>query len=456
MGITPLRFTGISNFSDDFQAIVDRSLSIAKLPVTLMQNQQSDLLSKKQSLSSLGGNVRALAEAVATLGAQGANQGLAVSSSSTKVSVTLAGATEPASYTISNITSLAERASEATHTGLATFDATAVDSDDILELVFDGEAYEIDLADYSNNLEGLKEAVQDLADENDLGLTVSIINTGDPAAPYHLAISATEPGAKGLQIWTGAGATGTNLLTSANPGSDAEFKLNGVTVTKSDNFITGLIPGVNLTLLDTTGGETITVGLSSSRSSLRSSLESFVGAYNALGADLNSQIGEQAGLLSGDFIVGHTKGLLRSIVGYSDGGVIGSLAALGIELDKSGKMTLNSAAFSQLSNEQFQDAFRFLGSETTGFGAFVGSLDAISNPLIDGMIEEQQDQYDATDTRLQSQIDNLLDRIDFTQSSLLLQLQKADALLALLEGQQRMLDASLEAVSYAMYGRNDR
>jgi flagellar hook-associated protein 2 len=455
--ITPLRFTGISTFSDDFQTIVDRTLSIAKLPVQAMQNQQMNVISKKQALSALAGNVRALAEAVAVLAAQGSNQGLGVSSSSSKVSVSLAGATEPASYTISNVTSLATRASEATETGLATSDATAVDSDNLLELVFDGQSYALDLTAYGNNLGGLRDAIKAVAAQHSLDLTVSIVNTGEAGAPYHLAISATESGNRAIQLWTGANATGTNLLTAANPGSNAEFELNGVPVSKKDNFINDLIPGVNLTLLSTTPvGESISVDLSSSRQMLRSGLESFVAAYNSLTQDLNSHIGENAGMLTGDMIVSHTKSLLRQMVGYDDSGTIGSLAALGVELDTSGKMSLNPNRFAALSNEAFADAFRFLGSETSGFGGFVQRLDAISHPLIKGMIEQQQQQYDATDRRLESQIGRMIERIEFTQNSLLLQLQQSDSLLAMLEGQQRLLDASLEAVNYAMYGRKDR
>ena len=60
MSIAPLVFTGISDFSSDFQTILDRSVAIAAVPLQGMQNEQSDLLVKKQLLTDLGASVSAL------------------------------------------------------------------------------------------------------------------------------------------------------------------------------------------------------------------------------------------------------------------------------------------------------------------------------------------------------------------------------------------------------------
>jgi flagellar hook-associated protein 2 len=458
MSITPLRFTGISQFSEDFQTIVDRALAIAQLPIQSMQNQQADLITKKQLLATLGSKIQTLANAVAALGGQGASGGLTVTSSDTsKVTASLTTATSPATYVISDITSVARRATESTLTGLATLDQTAVDVDDTLELVFDGQAYTIDLTSYGNNLNGLYNALRAKIDAQGLGLTVSLINAGSGATPYHLTLSATNSGARSLQLWTEPGAAGANLLSSSNQGANAVFQINGIGITSTANLVTGVAPGINLNIAGTTGaGETVTIDLSSSRTPVQNALATLVDAYNAVAEDLNAQIGDDAGLLSGDYLIGYAKGLLRQIIGYQDtGGVIQSLADLGIELDTGGKMSFNSTTFNALSYGDFQDAFRFLGSETSGFGSLASSLDQLSHPLLTDLIDTQIAQYDAADDRLQQQIEVLSERITLSQTTLLEQLQQADVLLASLESQQQMLDASLEAVSYALYGRRD-
>jgi flagellar hook-associated protein 2 len=456
MSITPLRFTGVSTFSEDFQTIMDRAVAIAQLPIEAMLNQQADLISKKQTLSTLGSKVQSLASAVESLGAQGTKKGLTATSSNTsKVAVSITTASSPATYVISDITSVAKRASESTSAGLATVDSTAVDSDNILELVFDGQAYAIDLTG-RNHLNGLRDALNEKIANEGLGLTVTLINSGDPDTPHHLTLSATNSGAKSLQLWTEAGANGTNLLTGVNQGANAQFKIIVVQVTKSDNLITDVAPGLNLTIAGTTAGETITIDLSSSRSPIETALKSFVSAYNALATDLNAQIGENAGLLSGEYLIGYTKGVLRQIVGYQNsGGAIQSLADLGIELDQSGTMSFKSENFYGLSQTEFEGAFEFFGSETSGFGALSASLDELSHPFLNDLFDNQTKQYDSTDARLQTQIDALSERITLMQTTLFNQLQQADVLLASLESQQRLLDASIESVNYAMYGRKD-
>jgi hypothetical protein len=44
VAISPLTFTGVSSFSNDFQTILNRAVAIAQLPITALQNHQSDLL----------------------------------------------------------------------------------------------------------------------------------------------------------------------------------------------------------------------------------------------------------------------------------------------------------------------------------------------------------------------------------------------------------------------------
>jgi hypothetical protein len=94
-------------------------------------------------------------------------------------------------------------------------------------------------------------------------------------------------------------------------------------------------------------------------------------------------------------LIYQTQSALRGLVNYTGSGTIKSLADLGIELDASGKMSLNqtTTAVTSLSS------FSFLGSATTGFGRLSSQLNQISDPIA-GLIKVKQDQYDAADTRI--------------------------------------------------------
>jgi flagellar hook-associated protein 2 len=453
MGIAPLVFTGISQFSDDFQTILDRTVAIASLPIQDMQNQQADLLIKKQILSDIGGVVSTLGSSLQNLGEFGGTRALGASSSNTsRVSVTLTGATEPGSYTITEIDSIAAAASETSASGFATSDSTAVSSDGTMELVVGTDTYVIDLTgDYDNSLEGVRDAINDLG----AGVSANILNTGTGADPYYLSITGLETGATTLELRETAGETGTNILTADNQGSDAVFKLNGLTVTKSENTINDVIPGLSFNINSVTGlNESVSITLSSSRGNVVSEIESMVEAYNTVRGYLSLQIGENAGLLSGDYIVREIQNSLRHVASYQGAGDIANLADLGITFDQAGTMSFDSAAVYSMSDTDFEASLDYFGNATEGFGALAARFDQITAPVT-GLISTQQNQYDVTDARLTDQIESLAERIDYMQRTTSLKLQQADVLLAQLESQQTMIEASLEGLNLVSFGRNE-
>lgn len=452
MSITPLKFTGISTYSSDFQKIVDRAVSIASLPIKQMQNQQSDLILKKQSLTALNGTLQTFAGTIKDLASMGDSHAISVSSSNTnKVSVQMTGTAAATSYTITDITSVARRASESTVAGFADKDTTQVDTDGTLQLVIGSEKHTIDLTTYGNNLEGLVEAVNALG----AGVHASILNTGSETDPYHLSLVAEDTGATTLQLRSAVDDSNTNVLTATNQGANAKFKLNGLQIEKSDNTISDVIEGLTFNILDKTDtGESVVIGLATNRGTLATKLTAFVNAYNAAMSKVNTNIGENAGMLSGDSIVGTTQRALRSVANYiGSSGTVKSLMDLGIELDKTGTMSFDTAKFYSLSGSKITAAFDFFGSSTTGFGATYKSIDAISNAYT-GTIAQQQAEIDKSDKRFTDQIEIVSQRIQMMQESLNTKLQLADALLSNLQGQQTMLDSTIKSLDASTYGKN--
>jgi flagellar hook-associated protein 2 len=450
MGITPLKFTGISSFSEDFQTILSRAVSIASLPLQQLQNTQTDLLARKQSLSALRTRVADLALAVEGLGAVGESRSLSVLSTNTnRVTVTNNGTASSGVYHITDITSVASAASENTLTGVDTQDATDVDADGALELVLGTQTYAISLTSETNNLVGLRNAIN----SSGAGVTATIINSGAETGAYYLSITADEPGETSLELRSEAGNDVSNLLSATNQGSNAEFELNGIPISRRDNTISDVIDGLTLTIVsETEVGEDVSISASSSRGTLASRLNDFVSAYNAVSSAVNAHIGENAGILSGDPILRQIQGALRQLNGYSGSGEVSSLAALGISLDKTGTMSFESAKYYTLSTSQFESALDFMGSSTTGFGALAETLDEISNPF-NGLIKTQQDTLDTSDTRIDDQIAAISQRIEVMQSSLALKLQQADVLISQFASQQSQLDAVVKSLNTLTFGK---
>jgi flagellar hook-associated protein 2 len=455
MSLSPLVFTGISRFSADFQTILNRALSIASIPVKQLQNQQLDLLSRKQLLTELRTSVGTLASTLSALGTLGANKSIkATTSHANRVSVQTNGANQTGTHTITEITSVAKAAAETSNSGFATAGTTAVSGTGNLELVVGSATYSrVGMTAEENNLNAIRDWINSLG----AGVTASVLNTGSGASPYYLYISADATGAKMLQLRTTSGDTGSNILTATNQGADAAFRLDGIAITRPDNVVSDAIAGVTFTLLSQTdAGETVTLTLASDRYQLASKLETFATQYNDVANRINAQIGKSAGLLSGDSSIRQTQDALREITGYQhSGGSILRLADLGIEFDDTGKASFNSSKFYALSDADFSASFSFIGSTTTAFGGLTSRLTAISDP-VSGLIKIQQDLIDSADTRISKQIEDLNARIDYSQKALSARLQSADSLLAKLESQQTVLDASLRSLELVMFGKKDQ
>ncbi len=535
----PQYFTGVSTYSSDFQSIIQRAVQIAQLQVTPLQGEVTDNTSKITALQGLEPSVAALGSDVAAVAALASSQGLSASSSdSSTVSVVNTGATAPATYTVSDITSLASAASE---TSLAGYSATqTVSASGNVDLVVGSKTYSLNLtAAGQNNISGLASAINNA----DAGVNATVLTTG---SSNYLVVSANNTGATTLQLnevtpgtlisnnGTGtetslqtyadasntpvlangqlqlvvgsqsysldisgnnsldglaqainganAGVTATvtgsagayslsitasgpttiqlnnisDLISATNQGSNASFSLNGIPVTQSSNNVTGIIPGVSFTLQNTDPTGSVTLSLASSGSQLGTALETMVTDYNTLVSQVQAQEGTSAGSLGGDLIINQISSDMQQLVMYwnpSSTSSIRSLSDLGISFaDNTGQLTFDQNTFNALSDTQLADAFTFLGSSTTGFGALAANFTQLTDP-ISGVFEMEESGLTQTNTSLNSQIATLNTRVSQIQASATAQAQQADALVAELQSEQSEQDASLQSLNYVLYGK---
>jgi len=536
-----LYFTGVSTYSADFQQIIQRAVAIAQQPVTALQNQVTTNSSKNASLQALDPDVAALRADVTALGALASSQGLAASSSDPSiVSVINTGATAPATYTVSNITSLASAASE---TSLAGYTATqAVSADGTVNLVVGAKTYALDLTGTGdNNLTGLENAINNagagvnatilttgannylVVSANNSGATtlqlndvlpsvdlVSNTGTGTEtslqtyvdatsaqvsatgavnlvvgATTYNLNISATNnlnglalainnasagvtatvtgsPGSYSLSLAAGGPTTiqlndarSTALISDTNQGSNASFKLNGIPITQSNNNVTGVIPGVSFTLQNTLSSGSVTLSLASDGAQLSSALQSLVTDYNTLVKQVQAQQGPSAGPLGGDLLINQIAGDMQQLVTYWNPNTtssVRSLSDLGVTFNDTGQMSFDQNTFNSLSDTQLADAFNFLGSSTTGLGALASNFTQLTDPIT-GLIQTEETGLNQTNTDLNSQIATLNAQVAQVQADATAQAQQADALVAELQSQQNVVDASIQGLNYVLYGR---
>ena len=455
MSLTPLTFTGISNYSSDFQSIVNRTVSIAALPVTALENDQKTIAEKKTSLTNLRNTVGSFATSLESLANLATGGATIVTSSSSSVSATVGTGASPGNYQITNITSLAEAAVATSKNGWATADATAVSTgtDHKVELLIDGVSHVITLTSATDNLNGLRDAINALG----AGASASLIDTGSSAGSqrYYLVLSAQQAGQQDLELRTQNGVAASATMEMTNIGSSASFMVNGRQVTSNDNYIEGVVPGINLVLNSTSAdGEVIDLSVSSNTAPVVTALTSFVSAYNDLATSLDGQIGETGGPLTGDSLVSDLYGRLRECTGLQGTGQIQSLADLGITLASNGVMSFDSSIISAAGETQLQGILSFLGDPKTGLAALTNRFTEISDPVT-GQIHSRLADLAQTDSRLAEQITTMSERISDMQVTLLAKLQAADGLLSHLESQKSMLTATIDSLNMVTNGKSN-
>lgn len=442
--VTPLTFTGQSQFASDFQQILDRAVAIADIPVEQLQNQDQTVLSQEAQLGTLQSSVAGLESALQGLGTLAETQAIgATSSDPDAVTVTATGASTPATYTINSITSLATAASETSLAGFPDTTSTAVSTTGTMNLVVGANQYTLNLTG-NNTLNGLVAAINSAG----AGVTATVLTTGNGD---YLSVSAQNTGATQLSLFDDPSGANIPFLTTNNQGSNAVFEFNGLEVTRTTNSIADLVAGATFTLTNTSDTP-VTLTLAPDPSTVSTALQKLVDAYNTVVQQIDSQTGPSAGVLSGDPIVLQVRSTLEQLTQYQGSGAITNLSDLGIDLNQDGTMSFDQTVFDGLTNSDLASAFQFLGSETTGFAGLSENLDGISN-TVTGSIEVEEQALERDDSNLQDQISAKNASINAMQNTLYTQLAEADTLISSLNNQQTQLTASIQSLDYVLYGK---
>ncbi len=216
-----------------------------------------------------------------------------------------------------------------------------------------------------SSLSGIRDAINAAG----IGVSASILNDGTGS---RLVISSESGAAQGLQITvtdndgtslddasglsrlafdpTAAIGSGKNAEQTLEP-RDAQMKVDGISVTRSSNSVTGVIPGVTLDLKNIAVGVPTTLTVSENKTSIKDSVEKFVTSFNALKGVLNKttkydSTQKKASLLTGDSAIRSMNNQMQRVMGDVVTGLnsnVRALADIGITSARDGTLTLDSA-----------------------------------------------------------------------------------------------------------------
>lgn len=278
----------------DINSIVKQLVSIERKPIDVAQRKQITIAAKLSSFTTLNVSFNNLKSTLIPL--QSFSSFKAKSASSTESSVITATVTDSAlavigSSTVGQVISLARAQKFAS----SLFDASTsrVGTGTIKIKVGSGEQTSIAI-DTKNA--GLTQ-IRDKINSANVGVTASVLKTN--ATQYKLVLQSNKSGTENtLQVEiTDDDADNTDTsglsqlanLTEIQSAKDAEFLLDGETITRSGNTITDVMDGVTLTLLKKTDVDSeIAINVTPNISAVKGNIEAFVSAYNEAIKALNA------------------------------------------------------------------------------------------------------------------------------------------------------------------------
>jgi flagellar hook-associated protein 2 len=439
-------FTGSSRFSTDFTQIIDRSVAIASLPLTQMQQQRMKSNDESTALKTVEAKVLALQSSLKEISGSLGLSSWKVSSSDAALRPSLADGAAEGTYTL-QVNKLG-----AYSTAVSTVDADPArrisDPASATFLTPGSTQLTLTLKDWDTGVTSvldpaivsgtsLQDTVTLINQKFGTKVKAAIVNLGTTDNPnYQLSLQSVALGKVAIQVNDGAkDLMNVNLAnsTDASLGELAEYKINGATV-KSNTRVITIAPKVTVELLSAKPAQDITVSVTRSAAAFKTSLTNFVNSFNAVSTELDLQAN---GILRGNSLLSTIRQQLRAAVNTSLSGGFGSMANIGLEFTKEGTLTLNSTLFDTATEGKLESLKTAIGSATTtGFlKSASDALNTIEGSKDDGLLQATIKTVAESIKSQDDRIENQQLRIDNLTRDLETRMAAADALIAQLEQQ---------------------
>ncbi len=364
----------------DVQGIVDNLMYIESEPVRRMQQQTTDLKSKVSAFQSLntklsalldktnsvlfGGNTAPLLNPTAFLDRFAESifaKGKATSSDDSIISASADKVSSTGAYSIT-VSGLAQAKSMAS-VNLADTSTTNTGTGSLTITVGNNSPMIVTIDSSNNTLAGVRNAINTA----NAGVTATIINDGS-ASPYRLLITANESGTQNSFTIADNLSGGQVLsLTEVQTAADAQFTVNGVSISKSSNTVSDVINGVTFTLKAPTTNP-ITLTIENDIDSIVKSLQDFVTAYNEINSFITAQFTynyqtEKAGVLSGDSTLRRIQSQIQSKIIQSVNNNYTSYRVaeqVGLTFNRDGSLSLDETKLRSLLSNNFKEVAALL------------------------------------------------------------------------------------------------
>jgi flagellar hook-associated protein 2 len=329
--------------------------------------------------------------------------------------------------------------------------------------------------DSSNNtLEGVRDAVN----KAEIGVTASIVDDG---TGKRIVFSSDESGvANSLKITVGGDSGGTdsddlglsqlahdptaavgagrNLIETV-AAKNANLEVDGLSITRPNNSISGVIDGVTIDLKREAPGTSVSLSVVADGDVLASKVKGFVASYNKLQGTLNNltrfdaKTGDKGELL-GDATLRSVETQIRRVITAPVDGLTGpyqSLASIGIRTQDDGTLKLDSATLQKAVDADRSAVERIFAVSTGDSGEVKGVASKLDDVLkgavgSTGPISARIEGLNSQISRLDDQRETLSRRLTDLEKRYRLQFTALDTLLTQLQSTGAFLTQQLASL----------
>lgn len=461
--------TGIGS-GIDIDSIVTAMVNAERAPKTnQLDRLEKTTVARISAMGSLTSALNTFKTAVDSLNKTSLFESRTASSSNTSALKVTAATTAPAGNYNVQVKQLATSSKVALQSvaggNTATFNSGS------LTISAGSSSFDVDITASNNTLAGMRDAINEAGKSSGVSATIITDDSGS-----RLVLSSTKSGAgNDIQVVASEDnvTTGANALTSqalvptVDPGNadaflkpdsttgaggvitkaqSAKLSIDGLELVRDTNRIADALEGVTLDLTaaqsstDLADGKTISVTVGVDKSSVKSNLQKFVDAYNAL-ISTTSQLtavvpvdggNPVTGPLLGDSSIRNVLSSLRNeMVKMTGEDGVRALADLGITTEKDGKLKLDDTKLTKALESNFDQVAGYLAGDNGLMGRLSKSVGAYVGTT--GVLKQRTDALQATKVGVDEQRKVLAIRVESLQARLYAQYNAMDSLVGRLQ-----------------------
>lgn len=359
--------------SSEITSLIQQAETAYLQPATTLQSQETPIQTQIKDLGQVQSALSSLQSALASISDVSTLPQNTVSvSPSGAVTATATNNAEAGTYSLTGIHLAQSQSLISSGSSSAT---TALGSGSITIKVGTNAATTIAITSGQSSLDDIANAI----DQADAGVQANVLYDG---SAYHLVLTSTDSGSANAFTVTGAGtltalsytgassgASGSSGLQEIHAASNAGFSIDGIAITSGSNTITGVVPGLTLTL---TASGSATVQVSQNSSGLDAAAGSIVSALNTVLGTINQYSSYTTASGAGPLFGNVGLEVLRSnlldaigdpqVGGGSANSLYNSLAAVGFSITSGGTISLNTATFDAAAESNYGAVASLLGA----------------------------------------------------------------------------------------------